>query len=158
MNPRIEVLPEKKLVGMNMEMSFNQDRTPELWGLFMPKRRYVQNRVDDKFYSMQIYDGLFRFKQSDPNRAFQKWAAVEVTDFTSVENDFDTYLLQGGKYAVFIHNGPAHAFMKTFSYIFETWLPASEYELDNREHFECMTEDYHPADPNATEEVWIPIK
>ncbi len=43
-------------------------------------------------------------------------------------------------------------------YIFGSWLPESEYELDSREHFEVLPETYQPMNPKAREEVWIPIK
>ncbi|NDI33200.1 GyrI-like domain-containing protein [Chengkuizengella sediminis] len=72
--------------------------------------------------------------------------------------EMKSYVLKGGKYAVIIHNGPASTFLRTLQYILETWLPSSEYELDNREHFERLSQDYSPTDPNATEEVWVPIK
>jgi AraC family transcriptional regulator len=70
----------------------------------------------------------------------------------------ESYLLQGGKYAVFIQHGPAVAVVKTMQYIFGDWLPKSAYQIDNREHFEVMPEGYSPVDPEAKEEIWIPIK
>lgn len=69
-----------------------------------------------------------------------------------------SYSLRGGKYAVFTHKGPASDFPKTMQYIFSEWLPGSEYVLDNREHFEKPPEAYSPIDPNAQEEIWIPIQ
>jgi AraC family transcriptional regulator len=47
---------------------------------------------------------------------------------------------------------------KTFQYIFGTWLPNSEYVLDNRPHFEILGEKYKNDDPTSEEEIWIPIK
>ena len=89
---------------------------------------------------------------------FEKWATVEVSNFSEIPPEMESYTLQGGKYAVFIHNGPASAFPKTMQAIFGDWLPRSEYELDSREHFELLPEGYSPIDPNAREEIWIPIK
>ncbi len=37
-------------------------------------------------------------------------------------------------------------------------LPNSEYELENRPHFEVLGEKYKNNDPNSEEEIWIPIK
>ncbi|MGK2861531.1 MAG: GyrI-like domain-containing protein [Chitinophagaceae bacterium] len=45
-----------------------------------------------------------------------------------------------------------------FSYIFNTWLPPSGYDLDNRPHFEILGEKYKNDDPLSEEEIWIPIK
>jgi AraC family transcriptional regulator len=59
---------------------------------------------------------------------------------------------------VFIHIGQASTFPKTMQYIFGSWLPESEYTLDSREHFEVLPAQYDPRDPDAREDVWIPIK
>lgn len=40
----------------------------------------------------------------------------------------------------------------------KTWLPASDYNLDNRPHFEVLGEKYKNNDPTSEEEIWIPIK
>jgi AraC family transcriptional regulator len=83
---------------------------------------------------------------------------VEVSAFSDVPHEMETCSLQGGKYAVFTHHGPASAAPKTMQYIFGQWLPRSVYSLDNREHFEILPEGYSPVDPNASEEIWVPIK
>ncbi len=157
MEPRIETIEPKKLVGMHMEMSLANNRTPELWRTFMPRRGEVKNRVDSNYISMQVY-GENRENLFAPTATFEKWAVVEVSTDKDIPDKMESYSLRGGKYAVFIHNGPASAAPKTMRYIFESWLPASEYECDNREHFEILPENYNPMDPEAREEIWIPIR
>jgi AraC family transcriptional regulator len=66
--------------------------------------------------------------------------------------------LPEGLYAVFLHRGPATTGPKTFEYIFQTWLPASEYFLDHRPHFEILGTNYKNDDPDSEEEIWIPVK
>lgn len=150
---RIVDLQEKKLMGMSKEMSFKDDKTFELWNGFMKRRSTIKNRVDSNFISMNVYN-----KDHTPDTIFKKWAVVEVKDFHEVPDVMLTYTLQEGLYAVFLHKGPASRFYLTQKYIFEEWLPNSQYELDHREHFEVLKENYRPDDPNAEEEVWIPIK
>jgi AraC family transcriptional regulator len=55
------------------------------------------------------------------------------------------------------HHGPATD-VSTFEYIFARWLPASGYALDGRPHFEVLPADYRPLDPDAREEIWIPVR
>ena len=69
----------------------------------------------------------------------------------------ETFLLEGGLYAVFIHRGSSTD-TSTFHYIFSTWLPKSNYILDSRPHFEVLGEKYKNGDPDSEEEIWIPIK
>jgi len=161
MTPRIETIPEKKLVGIRTKvtLSTNKSKTSELWQQFMPKRKDITNRVGTVFYSIQLFDETIDFKDFNPHTEFEKWAVVEVSNFEKIVPGMETYTMVGGEYAVFIHKGPASTFYKTSQYIFETWLPKSKFELDKkREHFEILNEGYNPNDPNSEEEVWIPIK
>ena len=89
---------------------------------------------------------------------FEKWAVVEVSRAESLPDGMETYKLQGGLYAVFLHEGPASMAPKTLQYIFSKWLPQSGYEVDGREHFEVLREGYDPQDPGAREFIWIPIR
>ncbi|MCP4294371.1 MAG: GyrI-like domain-containing protein [Proteobacteria bacterium] len=155
MEYRIEELEPKKLIGINLKMSLSKNRTAELWQTFMPRRDEVQNRTSSDYISMQKYGENWTFS---PQTMFVKWASVEVSSFTDLPSNMETYQLQGGKYAVFVHIGPASAAANTMQYIFGEWFPESGYQLDNREHFELLPESYNPVDPNAREEIWIPIK
>lgn len=150
---RIENLKAKKLIGMSTKMSFINDKSYELWQGFMKRFGDIKNRADTNFISMNVFD-----KPPAPDTEFEKWAVVEVNDFQDIPDEMSTYVLQEGLYAVFLHKGSASTFHTTQKYIFEAWLPSSEYDLDHREHFEVLTENYRPNDPDAEEEVWIPIR
>ncbi len=65
--------------------------------------------------------------------------------------------LPGGLYAVFFYKG-LNTDLTIFNYIFTKWLPASEYILDDRPHFEIMGAKYKNNDPGSEEEIWVPIK
>ncbi len=155
---RIEKLQEKKLLGQSLKMSLLENRTFELWSGFMPLRKQVNNQMGNDLFSIQVYDQHLNFKDFNPSTTFTKWAAVEVSDFNNIPETLNSYVLQGGLYAIFIHKGPSSSFPKTAQYIFGQWLPASDYELDNREHFELISENSKANDPASEEEVWIPIR
>lgn len=155
--PRLEMLEEKKLVGKRIKMSFSNNKTKELWQGFMPKRREIKNNIGSELYSVEVYPLLF-YENFNPDKEFEKWATVEVTDFEIVSEDMETIILPYGLYAVFIHKGTASEGSKTYQYIFGTWLPASEFLLDNRPHFAKMGEKYKKEDPGSEEEIWIPVK
>ena len=88
---------------------------------------------------------------------FEKWALTEVSDFDFVPNGMEIFLLTDGLYAVFNHKGSG-ADTSIFQYIYGTWIPNSDYFLDDKPHFEILGENYKNADPNSEEEIWIPIK
>lgn len=108
MKSRIELLPEKKLVGMRLSMSFADNKTAELWRGFMPYRNKVQNPVSTDLFSMQIFPATFDFGNINPIEKFEKWAAIEVANFNNIPANMETFLLPAGLYAVFLHKGAAH--------------------------------------------------
>jgi len=158
MNCTIKTLPETKLVGQRLTMSVAQNTTFKLWSSFMPRRKEIANPVTTNLFSMQVYPVGFNFKQFDINATFEKWAAVEVSDFEVVPDGMETFTLPGGLYAVFIHKGPASEGERTFKYIFAEWLPDSGYVIANRPHFELLGDKYKNNHPDSEEEVWIPIE
>jgi AraC family transcriptional regulator len=157
MQPRIENLTEKKLVGRRVSMSLSGNETGELWRSFMPRRREIKNSIGSELYSVEVYDPLY-FSNFNPQAKFDKWAAVEVTAFDAIPDAMETITLTGGLYAVFLHKGPASTGLETYRYIFGSWLPDSNFSLDNRPHFAVMGEKYKNEDPDSEEELWIPIK
>lgn len=158
MQPIIKTLSEKKLVGKRLRMSLAQNKTAELWRSFMPLRREIKNTISSDLFSMQVYDPSYDFENFNLQASFDKWAAVEVTDFNSIPNGMETYTLPGGLYAVFLYKGTASEGEKIFRYIFGTWLSASTYTLDSRPHFEVLGEKYKNDSPDSEEEIWIPIR
>jgi AraC family transcriptional regulator len=154
---RIENLIAKKLVGKRMKMSFSVNKTHELWHSFMSCRKEIQNNIGQDLYSMQIYDPLF-FNNFKPNIEFEKWAAIEVADFKIVPEGMESFILKGGLYVVFKYKGATSEASGTFQYILGTWLPDSEFKLDNRPHFEILGEKFKNEDPGSEEEIWIPIR
>lgn len=155
--PKIEVSPEKKFIGKRMTMSFAKNKTLELWENFMPRRKEIINKIGTELYSIEIYP-LNYFDNFNPSNSFEKWAALEVTDFEIIPGNMESLISPAGKYAIFIHKGSASEGPKTYQYIFRTWLPKSDYLLDTRPHFAIMGEKYIGEDPNSEEELWIPIK
>ena len=159
MQPKIVEITERKLIGMKMTTSISENRTFELWRKFKPRVGEIQHRKNADFYSVQIYTGGLKFTEFTPLTKFEKWAAVEVLDFADIPPGIDCHTLTGGKYAVFILRGLHSKTLKTMQSIFTDWLPNSEFDFDDREQFEIMSDKYlGPNDANSEEEIWIPIK
>lgn len=154
--PRIETSNEKKLVGKRLTMSLSNNKTGELWRSFMLKRKEITNNLTNDFISMAIYTPT-HFTDFKPTNDFEKWAAVEVTDFEDVPNEMETFTLKAGLYAVFDYKGLSTD-NSIFQYIFGVWLPNSVYLLDDRPHFEVLGDKYKNADSDSEEEIWIPIR
>jgi AraC family transcriptional regulator len=156
MTPRIEKLIEKKLIGKRLTMSLADNKTGDLWKSFIPRRREIVNSVTNDMISMQVYKSTY-FADFRPTNQFEKWATVEVVNFDNVPNGMETFTLTDGLYAVFDYKGLSTD-NSIFQYIFGTWLPTSDYDLDDRPHFEVLGDKYKNNDPISEEEIWIPIQ
>lgn len=156
MQPRIQRISTKMLIGKRLKMSLSNDLTGSLWGSFMPFRSEIRNSLDDALYSVQLY-GPGYFDDFNPASEFEKWAAVEVPDFDSVPIGMEKLCLPEGLYAVFEYQGRGGD-SAIFQYIFTSWLPNSKYNLDCRPHFEVLGQKYKNGDPNSEEEIWVPVK
>ncbi|NII26814.1 GyrI-like domain-containing protein [Pseudoflavitalea sp. X16] len=156
MTPAIKTISEKKLVGNRLPMSLANNKTAELWKGFTPRRKEITNNLTTDLISMQVYPATY-FASFIPTNEFEKWATVEVADFDKIPTGMEAFILPGGLYAVFDYKGSAND-PGIFQYIFTTWLPNSNYTLDNRPHFEVLGEKYKGNDPTSEEEIWIPIK
>lgn len=158
MEPRIEKIEETKLTGNKTKMSFVNNKTMELWQSFMPKRKEVTNPVGTELYSVELYNDRMFFKNFDPTKEFEKWAAIKVNGFDNVPNGLETLIIPKGEYAVFHYKGKPSEAQSTYQYIYGQWMPNSEYELDDRPHFALMGEKYKGEDPESEEEFWIPVR
>jgi AraC family transcriptional regulator len=138
MKPRIEILNEKKLVGRRLTMSFADYKIVELWRTFSPRRKEINNNLTNDLISVVIYEPN-HFTDFKPTNEFERWAAVEVSTFDYVPTEMETIILQSGLYAVFDYKG-LNTDNSIFQYILGTWLPTSDYELDNRDNVSYITQ------------------
>ena len=157
MQPRLVHLSSKLIAGHRLNMSFAQNKTGALWQGFMPKRAAINSKVNEAFYSVEVYPPSF-FDDFKPTHEFEKWAGVEVSEGSAQPGGIELLTIPAGLYAVFTHHGPASAGPKTYQYIFGIWIPASGYIIDDRPHFALMDERYKHEAPDSEEDIYIPVK
>jgi len=157
--PKIKDIDSKKLIGICISTSLADDKTSLLWNRFMKLKGSIASTKGENLYSVQEYGEKFMKGEFDTQSEFNKWAATEVSGFGKIPKGLEKLEIPAGKYAVFTHKGTAKEFSETSNYIFYEWLPASEFVLDDRPHFEVLGEDYKgPENPDSIEHIWIPVK
>lgn len=156
MEAQIKTINEKKLIGKKLSMSFADFKVGQLWASFMPRRNEISKSISTDMISMAVYQPT-HFSNFNPQNTFDRWAAVEVSDFSKIPEGMESFTLPGGQYAVFNYKG-LNTDSSIFQYIYSKWIPQSQYALDNRPHFEVLGSKYKNNDPNSEEEIWIPIK
>lgn len=156
MEPVIKSIGSKKLIGMSEKMSLQVNKTGKLFGTFMPRRNEVLNSINKDTFALQVYASN-HFKNFNPANEFIKWALVEVSSTENIPDGMEVFELEGGEYAVFYYKGSSED-GSIFQYIYGEWIPKSDYQLDDRPHFEILGAKTKVNDPNSEEEIWIPIK
>jgi AraC family transcriptional regulator len=154
--PRIKTISKKKFIGKSVIMSLADNKTFELFSSFMPRRKEIDNVLKSDVFDLIVYP-INYFSVFNPSTSFTKWALIEVSSFENIPNEMETFVLSSGQYAVFDYKGLSTD-KSIFEYIFRTWLPNSNYLIDNRPHFEVLGEKYKNNDPNSEEEIWVPIR
>lgn len=150
-----EIIP-RRVAGMSVRMSLNNNRTRYLWQAFHPAIPRISGRIGQQLYSLQVYDNTEYFSAFDPAREFTRWAAVELGDDFSLPQGIQTIQL-GGLYAQFHYQGSVADFPPFAQQIYQVWLPNSGYRLDHRPHFEILPVGYRPDDPLAEEDIYVPV-
>ncbi len=144
---------------MQTKTSLSNSKAGKIWSQFMPRLNEVKNNIGSDLFSIQVYPNNFKKEDFTLDTIYTTWAAIEVTDSKTIPNGMESQTIEGGLYAVFNHKGATNNIDETFEFIFNKWIPNSDYEVDNRKHFEILGEKYFgPNDPNSEEEIWMPIK
>src|SRR5687768_1198729 len=101
MKPTIKRLEETKLVGNNIRMSFANNKTVALWQNFMQRRKEIINSIGTELYSIELYDDPEFFRSFSSIKEFEKWAAIQVSDFDVIPENMNKLTIPSGEYAVF---------------------------------------------------------
>ncbi|WP_336065608.1 GyrI-like domain-containing protein [Mesoflavibacter sp. CH_XMU1404-2] len=147
------------IVGLSATANFlnTNQITGQLARQFMPRVGEVIHRKDNFKLSLHDYSN-FNISEFNPNQTFQKWIGVEVNNLQSVPGQMETLTIYAGKYLVINFEGTIEAFVGFWQDLHFNWLPNSEFDIDNRPHFERLGPDYNPNQAVNKEEIWIPIK
>jgi len=159
MKYRIVESKEILIVGLKAEANFHNIHlvTPQLARQFMPRLNEVKHRKGSFILSLQKYNH-FDYNTFNPDESFKKWIGVEVINLDAVPQNMETLSIATGRYLVIDFKGSLPEFIKFWQNIHSSWLPNSEYELDDRPHFEKLPPSYNPMQTVNEEEIWIPIK
>lgn len=158
---KAKIVTTKKiqLAGISIETSIMEKRTRDIWKQFRTLQKDIPNQITDKSYSVEVYPAGVDMKFLNEKTRFEKWAAVAVSSTEDLPDGVKSLTINESLYANFLHRGTLDTFPETMHEFYSIWLPESEYEIDDRPHFEVMDERYKgPADPSSIEEIYVPVK
>ena len=155
----IQDLGPLHLVGLSQTTQLAAAETPSLWRSFGPRIQEVSARADSYRYSLRQYPEDLTEAGMTPETEYTEWAAVALSNADdTLPEGLELLRLPGGTYAHFTYRGLPENFGRALQYLMQVWMPTSGYYIDNaRPHFERMGADYRPDDPEASEEVFVPV-
>ena len=148
MEPNIKTKTAFTVVGMEYNGKNENDEIAQLWQQFVPRMKEVQHVVNPN-----ASYGICGDAQEDGS--FRYVAGYEVSSTEDIPEGMTSWIVPEQKYAVL--PGTLKTIGETYKYIFETWLPQSQYEYAHGPDFEYYGEDF---DPGGEEKlyIYVPIK
>jgi AraC family transcriptional regulator len=154
--PQVVELHRKYLTGISFFLADDtkvSDLSKE-WDQFMQEVHTIENRLQpERFYQVQYWSdeqdlgGLYFF------------IGVEVSDINEVQPKFVVKIIPNARYLKFIHKGLAGKVGYTYKYIYNQFLPETDYKLTKPFNFEFYGEKcLGPYNPESESEIYIPIQ
>ncbi len=152
MEPKFVEKGKMSVVGMVYYGENKQGEIGRLWERFNPAASAIKNVVAGSMgYGVCFNDN----RTADPN--FCYLACLEVADLTDIPVNMVGKTVPASTYAVFTVAGLA-VLHEAYRYIYQTWLPASGYELSGSYDFEAYGEEFDSSDASGQLYIYIPVK
>ena len=147
MQPKVLNKPAFTVVGMVYDGKNENDEIAEMWRQFVPRIPEIKD-ISGPSYGIcnpAREDGSFRYL-----------AAMEVSSDESIPLGMESWDVPAQQYAVFPCTLPT--IRETYKYIFESWLPGSDYTYVQAPDFEFYDDDFDPQVPDSRLYIYIPIQ
>jgi AraC family transcriptional regulator len=95
---------------------------------------------------------------SDDDGNFDYLCGVEVASFSGLPPDCSRLRIPEQRYAVFRHLDRISTIRRTWSTIWNQWLPESGHEVADAPNFEKYGEEFDSKSGLGGLEIWLPIK
>ncbi|MBW6513185.1 MAG: GyrI-like domain-containing protein [Candidatus Syntrophosphaera sp.] len=154
MEPRIVHREAFTVVGMKCRTTMADNQIPRLWEDFNPRARAVQHAL----FAQGCYGICFNEEGDEPGGDwFSYLAGVEVTELKDVPAGMESLLIPASDHAVFEHLGTLENLQQTYHFIYNQWLPQSEYVMLGSQDFELYDQRFKYGLPDSVMEIWIPV-
>ncbi|RZS58425.1 AraC family transcriptional regulator [Sphaerotilus mobilis] len=151
MEPRFVDRAPLQVTGMKIITKPMSPEIPQLWPRFVSRIEEI-----DAILEPEVSYGVMEMLSGEPG-GLSYLAAVSVAHAKlPLPEGMTSEEIPGGPYAVF--EFPLADVGSAFGYIFETWLPASDYVQAASPIFERYNEKFDPTSPSSLVEAYIPIR
>jgi len=159
MEPLILTRKALTVVGLKYRGQNRQGQVRQLWRRFALRAAEIGQQVSGGSYGVmggyeQPCGGMGNY---DPSYGeFDYLAGVEVDSVANMPAGMESWEIPEQQYAVFVF--PFRDMRQNYRYIYQEWLPASEYQLAEAPELEFYPATFDPDDQNSEMFLYLPIK
>ena len=149
--PALEELGDLQFAGLRQHFGAGQrGQIPALWQRFAPSIGRVPGQDGMNAYGL-VFD-------TTSDGSMEYMCAVALKPGAPAPAGFDVMTVPAHRYLVFKHGGHVSNLSATFMAIFEDWLPASGYSMDEAVLIERYTEKFDGQTGRGEIEILLPVK
>jgi len=126
---------------------------PQFWDKVL-QRRQIDN-IPNKKYQRTVLGICMDF---ETDGRFSYVAGTEVTNTDNIPAGMVCKTIPAAMYAVFTARGKMpDSIQDTFKYVYQEWLPNSDYQRANSADFEMYDDRWHGGGADAEVDIYIPL-
>lgn len=155
-SPEVVKLPEKVIVGSSYFISGDLRKLDltKHWKAFLK----MIDSIDNKVTPLHSYQIQF-WSENQILEGMHFFLGVEVASMKGISPEFVVKVIPKGKYLKFIHSGLSRNVGFTYRYIYDEFLPDTDFQLSQPFNFEYYGDDYESAENDSSESyIFIPVK
>ena len=144
-----------KVVGMKIHTSIEENCIPQLWKDFIDRMNELDKvAVPDCSLGICLNESVTEYKEDSK---FDYLACRVVKDDSVVPAGMDYREIPVQLVAVFTHFGSLETLSETYDYIYDKWLPESEYKLITADEIEWYDSRFKFGEKDSQMDIHIPI-
>lgn len=157
--PHIVELDKILVAGIRGETSTLNNNLPSLWNHLLKLCSHIPASADARRFGICETDRAKTIICPNGNISFSEIVGIEVVTFQDLPEGIDTKVISGGRYAVFTHKGTVATLIKTYDYIWGSWVLFTKETLDDRDDFEIYDKRFlGGSHANSQIDIYIPVK
>ncbi len=158
--PEYVEMDEITVVGLSSLISMKCNVIHQLWERFATREKEIKN-IAIHGVALEV---SFDYETVATEGEAEDWlffdlVGLPVNSTADIPEGMTYKVIPAHMYAKFVHTGPISTIMKTYNYIWEEWLPNSEYEYDYEAcGVEWYDERFKLEEEDSEFDIYIPIK
>lgn len=140
--------------GVTSENPNDNDVVPKLWDRFFTRQHEIKASYPGARYGAWIPAPN---RRGDCPDQYVALASVEIPPNGAVPAKMEKWVARAGRYARFIHRGPARLIGETISYIYTSWLPRAKHRRGSGFDYLKLDSRFAGENDHSEIEYYLPI-